>query len=313
MTDRSELGRGADVANALEFRLGLAWRGVTRFCRQQPLGAASTVVIVIVVVAAVFAPQIATYDPIEPNGADRLNAPGWEHPFGTDDLGRDIYSRIVWGARPSLQVGIVAVTLSVTLGTLIGLVTGYFGGIVDMTIQRVMDSMMAFPPLVLALTLIVVFERNLFTLFVALGIVLTPGISRVVRATVLATKANDYVQAARVIGARDARIIVRHVLPNIMAPIIVLATVGLGGAILVEASLSYLGLGVPPPEPTWGGMLASQGTGGGASQGGARVYFQVAPWMALVPGIAITVVVLAFNLLGDSLRDLLDPRLRGSR
>jgi peptide/nickel transport system permease protein len=252
---------------------------------------------------AVFAPLIAPYDPTETHPRDKLLKPSAEYWMGTDDLGRDVFSRIVYGARTSLFAGVTATIFGTLLGSLIGMVSGYAGGGTDTIIQRVMDSLQVLPAIVLLLVVVVALGPSMWNIVWALSIFTLPGAARIVRSATLSVKSESYVEAARLVGARPARILVYHILPNVTAPIIVIASVTIGAAILAEASLSFLGLGVPPPSPSWGGMLASSG----------RRYFESAPWLAWFPGLAITLTVLAFNLLGDTLRDVLDPRLRGSR
>jgi len=273
------------------------------FCRQKPLGAIGGFLIVGLVLTAIFADIVSPYDPLLISRPDQLAAPSARYWLGADHLGRDLLSRIIHGSRTSLYVGILAILLGTLSGTSLGVVSAYFGGKVDLLVQRVMDSMMAFPMLILAMAVVAMLGPSLNNIILTLAIVLTPGNSRVVRGAVLSVKENPYIDAARALGARDLRIILRHILPNVMAPIIVLVSIQLGGAILVEASLSFLGLGPPPPTPTWGGMLS--GTG--------RQFMESAPWMAIFPGLAISLAVLGFNLLGDALRDVLDPRMRGSR
>jgi peptide/nickel transport system permease protein len=273
-----------------------------RFVRRKPLGAAGGLLIAVLIAIAAAAP-LAPYDPLAQNSRERLQAPSASHWFGTDESGRDILSRVVWGARTSLQVGLIAVVIGTVGGTVIGLVSGYLGGKVDMAVQRVMDSLMAFPGLVLAMVIAAMFGRSLWLVMTAIGIVIIPGTNRVMRGAVLAVLPNQFIEAARLVGATDGRILLRHILPNVLPSMLILATAGLGNAILVEASLSFVGLGTPPPQPSWGGMLSGAG----------RLYFETAPWMAVAPGVAITLAVLGFNLLGDALRDVWDPRLRGSR
>ncbi|MCC7365240.1 MAG: ABC transporter permease [Dehalococcoidia bacterium] len=280
--------------------------------RQKPLGLLGFALLLVVVFCAVFGPGISIggteilpgFDRYDPNRADVLNkekSPTMDHIFGTDSLGRDVYSRIIHGSRPSLQVGIYATLLGTLVGTAIGLFTGYVGGWWDMIIQRLMDGVMAIPPLVLLLSLVSITSPSLRNIVLILVVFIAPSTSRVVRGAVLTTKESQFIEAARAMGSTPLRVALRHVLPNLFAPIMVLATITIGGAILVEASLSFLGLGVPPPTPTWGSML-SRGTGASS--------IERAPWIALAPGIAITVTVVGFNLVGDALRDILDPRLR---
>jgi peptide/nickel transport system permease protein len=278
------------------------WQRARRLIRSQPLGTAGLIVILALIAMAIAAPLIAPYDPTDTGGRS-LEAPSATHVFGTDDKGRDIFSRVVYGSRTSLQVGIIATIIGVAGGALVGLLSGYFGGWTDSIIQRVMDSLQAFPTLILALIMVAVVGNTITNLMAVVGIATIPGVGRIIRGIVLGEKQNQYVEAARTLGAGSTRVVFRHILPNLLAPIIIIATSILAGAILVEASLSFLGLGTPPPTPSWGGDLSGQ----------ARRYFTYAPWMAVFPGIALSLVVLGFNLLGDALRDLLDPRLRGAR
>ena len=280
--------------------IGEAGRKLVRFARRYPLGAVGGGLIAVLVLVAVFAPLIATHDRYAIGSRTRLKAPSSEHYFGTDELGRDIFSRIVYGARISLKVGFVAVGIGALLGALVGLACAYFGGAVDFWLQRLVDALFAFPTIILALTIVAVLGPSTTNVIIAVGIVSIPRISRVVRASALAVMAQPYIEAARSIGSSHTRIVLRHILPNVFAPIIVMATAGFGGAILSEAALSFLGVGTPPPEPSWGIMLS----------GAAQQFIRVAPWMAIFPGIAISLAVFGFNLFGDALRDALDPRLR---
>lgn len=283
-----------------------------RFIRQKPLGALGFFLFVVIVFCAVFGPGLSIgdteiipgfteFDPNKPDVLNKEKGPSLDHLFGTDSLGRDVFSRVIHGARPSLQVGIYATFLGILVGTAIGLFTGYVGGWWDMLIQRFMDGVMAIPPLVLLLSLVSITSPSLLNIVLILVIFVAPSSSRVVRGTVLSVKEAPFVEAARAVGMSPLRVAVRHILPNLFAPIMVLATITIGGAILVEATLAFLGLGIPPPTPTWGSML-SRGTGAGS--------IEKAPWIAIAPGIAITLTVVAFNLIGDALRDILDPRLR---
>ncbi|MBI2909801.1 MAG: ABC transporter permease [Chloroflexi bacterium] len=276
------------------------FRKLLRFFRTKPLGAAGGLVVALLVIVAIFAPLVAPHEPNQLSQRDILKPPSAEFFFGTDDFGRDIFSRIVYGSRISLYVGIFSMIAGTTSGALLGLLGGYFGGRTDNLIQRVMDVMMAFPMLVLALAIVAVLGASLNNVILAIAFPIVPRAARVVRSSALTVKQNQYVDAAKAMGCGDGRIIFMHILPNCTAPYIVLATAQLGGAILVEASLSFLGLGVPPPHPTWGSMLT----------GAAQRFAQTAPWMAVYPGIAISLAVFGFNLLGDALRDVLDPRLR---
>ncbi|MBI2761040.1 MAG: ABC transporter permease [Chloroflexi bacterium] len=270
--------------------------------RAKPLGAISLVIIVVLVLTAALAPLLAPYGPYE-LGADIFQKPSAFHLMGTDEIGRDVFSRIIYGARISLLVGLLAVGMGTVVGSLVGLVSGYCGGWVDTVLQRFVDIIMAFPGLVLALVVISILGTGTVKSTLAIAVVIIPGAARVVRGVVLSVKERPFVEAARAMGCTGTQIVRRHVVPNVMAPVIILGSITLGNAILIEASLSFLGLGTPLPKPSWGAMLA--GTG--------RRFMEVAPWLALFPGLAISITVLAFNMLGDAVRDLLDPRLRGSR
>lgn len=277
-------------------------RTVVDFIRKKPLGAFGGVLVLLFVVLAVLAPVIAPYDPNELFSQHRLEAPGARFLLGTDHYGRDILSRVIWGARISMYVGIVAVGLGTLAATTIGVASGYFGGRIDMVLQRIVDTIMCFPWLILMLTLMTIFGAGMTNVALALAITLTFGNSRVVRSAVISIKENQYMDAARAIGCRHLHIILRYILPNVFAPIIVIATIGLGRVILAESSLSFLGFGVPPPAPSWGGMIGGPG----------REFLIQAPWIATFSGIAISLSVFGFNMLGDALRDVLDPRLRGT-
>jgi peptide/nickel transport system permease protein len=275
---------------------------IMRFSRAKPLGAISAFLILLMVFAAVFAPIVATHDYRKVNAREKLQGPSAEHWLGTDQLGRDMFSRIVYGARVSLFVGFVGTLLGVGIGALIGLLAGYSSGKTDMVLMRFSDAVQAFPGLILALAIVAALGPGLRNAFIAISITLLARPARVVRGSVLAAKATAWVEAAHTVGASDLRIMLRHILPNVFAPIMVLASLILGIAILIEASLSFLGLGVLPPTPAWGSML---------NQAGAT-YFESYPHLAIIPGVAISLAVFAFNLFGDALRDVLDPRLRGS-
>jgi peptide/nickel transport system permease protein len=256
-------------------------RALALTLRRKPLGAVSAALIAVIVLTAVFANVIAPYDPLDADPTIRLAAPSLAHPFGTDDIGRDVFSRIVHGSRISLWVGLLAVGIGTAVGMVIGLACGYWEGRLDMLLQRVMDAVQAIPGLVLALAII-------------------PGNSRIVRGAVMSAKQNRYVEAAQAIGCRQPRIVLSHILPNVTAPILVIASIWLGNAILIEATLSFLGVGTQPPTPSWGLMLSSTG----------RAFMEQAPWLAIFPGLAISLAVLGFNLFGDTLRDAWDPKLR---
>jgi peptide/nickel transport system permease protein len=268
--------------------------------RRKPLGAVSAAVIVALVLTAIFAPVLAPYDPLDARPEIRLAAPSRAHLFGTDDIGRDVLSRVIYGSRISLWVGLLAVGIGTVAGTLIGLVCGYWEGRIDLFFQRVMDAIQAIPGLVLALAIVAVLTPNTTNAMLAIAVVIIPGNSRIVRGAVMSAKQNRYIEAAQAIGCRHPRIITRHILPNVTAPILIIASIWLGNAILIEASLSFLGVGTQPPEPSWGLMLSSTG----------RAFFEQAPWLAIFPGLAISLAVLGFNLFGDTLRDAWDPKLR---
>jgi len=268
--------------------------------RRKPLGAVSAAVLITLVLTAVFADVLAPFNPVETRPEIRLQAPSRAHPFGTDDIGRDVLSRVVHGSRISLWVGLLAVGIGTFAGMIIGLLCGYCEGRLDLILQRVMDAIQAIPGLVLALAIVSVLKPSTTNAMLAIAIVIIPGNSRIVRGAVLSTKQNRYVEAAHAIGCRHPRIILSHILPNVTAPILVIASIWLGNAILIEATLSFLGLGTQPPTPSWGLMLSSTG----------RAFMEQAPWLAIFPGLAISLAVLGFNLFGDTLRDAWDPKLR---
>jgi peptide/nickel transport system permease protein len=278
-------------------------KGFWRLVKEKPLGAFGGLLVLVLMLCAIFAHWIAPYPYDETNVRQRLKPASAQFYLGTDNLGRDVFSRIIYGARISVTVGFGAVTLSVLLATIMGVTSGYFGGKVDVFVQRIVDAAMAFPPLVILLSIMAALGPGLLNVILVLGIVPSANRSRVIRSATLAAKENQYVEAARAVGASHLRIILCYILPNIMAPIIIVATNALGAVILVEATLSFLGFGVPPPYPSWGEMLSGSG----------RSYMYKAPWMAIWPGVAISLAVFGFNMLGDALRDLLDPRLRGAQ
>jgi len=265
-----------------------------------PIGAASVVVLVVLVLGAIFAPVAG--DPYR-SSVSVLAGPSADHPFGTDQNGRDQLTRILYGARISLKVGFIATFVGALTGAALWLVSGFIGGLFDLIVQRVVDAMLAIPGLVLALFFVAVFTPSVETGILAITLVIIPFNARVIRSAVLATKENVYVEAARAIGAGPLRVMLRHVLPNIVAPILIMISTVLGASILIEAGLAFLGLGATPPTPSWGLMLSQTG----------RQYMELAPWLAIFPALVISLTVLAFNLLGDVVRDVLDPRLRGSR
>lgn len=291
----------AEVPTQIGARLGLRVPDTVRRIVRNPVAAASLAFIGLLVMAALLAPVISIYDPIR-STVDTFARPSLAHPMGTDDLGRDVAARVIWGARTTLYVSLLSVALGIFGGAAIGLVSGFIADGFDLVVQRGIDSMLAFPGIVLAMALVSVLGISTTNALLAIAIVIIPGTSRVVRSTVLVAKANVYIEAAEAIGASGTRIMLRHVLPNIMAPILILISAYLGNAILIEAALSFLGLSTQPPNPSWGLMLS--GTG--------RRYMEIAPWLAIFPGLAISFTVLAFNMLGDVVRDVLDPRLRGS-
>ncbi len=274
-------------------------RDVWRRFSRAPGAVAGAAVIAAIVLLALFAPLIAPHDPLAQNVGLGARPPMAGHPFGTDKLGRDVFARILFGARISIRIGFVAVGLAITAGTLIGMVAGYAGRRVEAILMGAMDVMLAFPSIILAIGITTILGPNIVNLMIAVGIVAVPVYARLARSSVLAVKEHEYVEAARALGAGTAAILARHVLPNILAPLLVQATLGIATAELEAAGLSYLGLGARPPMPEWGAMLND-----------ARDYWLAAPWALIFPGVSITVLVLGFNLLGDGLRDALDPKQR---
>jgi len=275
---------------------------VTFRVAKNPVGAIFGGMIIVLVLMAVLAYWITPYDPLQ-TSIETFRSPNWTHPFGTDDIGRDQYTRVVYGSRPALTVGILSVILGVGAGSLLGLISGFFGGKLDLILQRFVDGVVALPALVLILALVSVLGPSLRNAVLAIAVVSAANVSRVIRGAVISLKQNVYIEAARTLGASNMRIMLRHVLPNVIAPILILISSSLGSAVLLDASLSFLGLGTQPPSPSWGLMLATSG----------RRYMETAPYLAIIPGIFISMTVLAFNMLGDTIRDILDPRLRGSR
>ncbi|HEX5727202.1 MAG TPA: oligopeptide ABC transporter permease [Longimicrobiaceae bacterium] len=277
------------------------WAIAARHFRRNKLAMAGLTVMILLYVVTLITPLIAPFDPAAQGNIvlSRYLEPSLEHLMGTDKFGRDIFSRVLYGARISLSIGFIAVGISVTLGTLVGAFAGYFGGIVDTVLMRLTDMMLSFPRLVLLIVVIALFDTSIYLVVTVLGLTGWMGTARLVRGEVLSLREREFIQAARALGMNDARIIFRHLIPNTMAPVIVSATLGIGQTILTEASLSFLGLGVQPPTPSWGNMVSD-----------GRDALITAWWIATFPGIAIVVTVIAFNLLGDGLRDALDPRLR---
>ena len=290
---RAELTRaGANV--------GGRWSAIRFLARRYPLGAFGAVIMALCVFAALFAPYITVYDPLSTNAAASLARPSAQHWLGCDFMGRDVYSRIVYGARISLAVGIGSLSLGLTCGVLIGLTSGYLGGWIDLAAQRLIDILQSLPLLVMALLMTASLGPSLRNTIIAIAIALIPSSARVVRSTTLSLREQPFVEAAKAIGMSEVRIAFRHVLPNTLAPLIVLGTAQLGATILIEATLSFLGLGVPEPHPSWGRMLSES----------AAEYVRTAPWLVIFPGLAISLVVFGTNLFGDALRDILDPRQR---
>jgi len=275
-------------------------RSLWNVMRRKPLGMASALLLLVLVLTAIFADVLAPYDPLDARPEIRLSAPSRAHPFGTDDIGRDVLSRVVYGSRISLWVGLLAVGIGTMAGMIIGLACGYWEGRLDIVLQRVMDAIQAIPGLVLALAIVSVLKPSTTNAMLAIAVVIIPGNSRIVRGAVLSAKQNRYVEAAQALGCRQLKIVLTHILPNVTAPILVIASIWLGNAILIEASLSFLGLGTQPPIPSWGLMLSSTG----------RAFMEQAPWLAIFPGLAISLAVFGFNLFGDTLRDAWDPKLR---
>jgi peptide/nickel transport system permease protein len=283
----------ADGPAARSGFLQRAWR----VGRRRPAALAGATIVALFVLMAAGAPWIASTDPIRTDWAKIRKAPSWAHPFGTDDLGRDGFSRVVWGARISMQAGVFSILLAMAIGVPVGLVAGYYRGALDQVIMRLTDAWLAFPFLILAIGLVTILGPSLTNATLAIGLGATPTYIRLTRGLVLSTKEEDYVQGARALGAGDLRVMARHILPNVASAILVQATVAVPTAIIAEAVLSFLGLGVQPPAPSWGTMLNA-----------AQQFLEQAPWMAYWPGLAIFTLALSFNLAGDGLRDVLDPR-----
>ncbi|MGH8432117.1 MAG: ABC transporter permease [Solimonas sp.] len=273
---------------------------VLHFARRYPLGAIGALIMLAFVATAVFADAIATFDPLTTDARSSLAPPGAIHPLGADFMGRDVFARIVYGARISLAVAVGATTLGCLIGVTIGLMSGFFGGWFDLLVQRLMDIMQSLPLLVMARVMAASLGPSLTNTIIAIAIPLVPNVARVIRSSTFALREMPFVEAARAVGMSETRIAITHVLPNTMAPLIVLATAQLGSAILVESALAFLGLGVPEPHPSWGRMLSES----------AAEYVRTAPWLVIFPGIAISGVVFGTNLLGDAVRDMLDPRQR---
>jgi len=274
-----------------------------RLFREKPLGAAGAVVFVLFLFCGIFADVLAPYGMNQINPVNRLKPPSWAFPFGTDNLGRDMLSRCLYGAQLSVIIGFCAAGLATFISVFLGIITGYLGGKIDLIIQRFVDAWQSFPDLIILIVVVSVVGPGMPQIIVTLGLLLGIAGSRIIRSAVVSVRENMYVHAAQSIGASTPRILWRHILPNVLPPIIVLFTTRVGIVILAESGLSFLGLGVPPPAPTWGGMLSGSG----------RSFMFQGPWLALAPGLCLTVVVYATNMFGDALRDIFDPRMRGSR
>jgi len=277
-----------------------AWPAIRRFIVTKPLGTIGGVIILLMALTALFADTLAPYDPYEINQSLQFSAPSLRHWLGTDEFGRDMLTRLIYGARIALFIGFTAAFVGSTTGAILGVVSAYLGGKVDLIMQRIMDVLLAFPLLILALAIVSVLGRSIPNVVLAIAIPIIPRTTRIVRSSALSVKENMFVEAARAVGGQHLRVMGRHILPNVMAPYLIMLTAQLGNAILVEASLSFLGLGTAEPTPSWGLMLS----------GSAASYAEKAPWVAIFPGLAISLAVFGFNLFGDSLRDALDPKLR---
>ncbi|HKI99994.1 MAG TPA: ABC transporter permease [bacterium] len=295
----SETIQKAGIADT-ETRSSYWWKEAKRFLRTKPLGTTGLIIVLAYIIIAIFANQVAPYHPLDTDYANLLAAPSLAHWLGTDDFGRDVLTRIIFGARTAMLIGFTSAIIGATAGLFIGVASAYFGGKIDQIVQRLLDILLSFPLIIMALAIVSIFGTGVQNVILAIVIPMIPRCARVVRASALALREVPYVDAARALGFSHWRIIVRHMVPNVMAPYLIMLTAFMGQAVLLEASLSYLGLGVQEPIPAWGLML----------QGGAEQYAETAPWMAIFPGLAITVSVLAFNLFGDALRDVLDPKLR---
>ncbi len=278
-------------------------QNIARFIRHQPVGSFCTIVLFGLAMTALFANVIAPFDPTQNNVGPQIEGPSGAHYFGTDQFGRDLFSRVVHGARISLGVGFGATICAALIGTTLGTVSGYFGGSVDYIIQRFVDTAQAVPPIILLIGLMIVLGPSITNVVIALALLSGLTTSRVIRGTVLGIRSLTYIEAAKTVGASHGRIMIHHVLPNLLPTVIVLMSLGIGSAIVAEASLSYLGYGVPPPQPTWGGMMSVEGRGA----------MLLNPWILIFPTIALALVVYSMNMFGDAVRDELDPRLRGSR
>jgi peptide/nickel transport system permease protein len=294
------ISRPIETADAVPGRSRRWASAASEFIRRRPLGAAGAVIVALMILVAALATAIAPYDPLAVDFGAMLGAPSAEHWLGTDAFGRDVLSRIIYGSRTALFVGFGAAFFGATAGAILGVASAYFGGRIDLVLQRIMDVFISFPLIILALAMVAILGNNLPNLITAITIPMIPRAALVIRSSALSVREMPYVDAARAAGFRHSRIILRHMLPNVMAPYLIMLTAFLGQAILLEASLSFLGLGVQEPVAAWGLML----------RGAAVQFAESAPWMAIFPGLAISLAVFAFNLFGDSLRDALDPRLK---
>lgn len=295
----------SDTVPVITYKVKKRRHPVVAFTLEQPLGAFGLLVIVAMIVCSIFAEVVAPYDPLQTNYMAIMQPPSLEHWMGTDDFGRDMLSRVIYGARTALAVGFIASFVGCSIGGLIGMISAYSGGWIDTTIQRLMDVLLSFPIIVLALAVVAVLGKNIvggidINLIIAIGLPIIPKVARVVRSSTLSIRGMPYIDAARAAGFSNSRIVLRHIMPNVTAPFLIMLTAYVAQAILLEASLSFLGLGVTEPTPSWGLMLS----------GSAAQYYQEAPWMIIFPGIAISLAVFAFNLFGDALRDWLDPKIR---
>jgi peptide/nickel transport system permease protein len=279
------------------------WHFIGRLFREKPLGAVGGLVFLLFLFCGLFADLLAPYGMNQINPINRLKPPSWAFPFGTDNLGRDMLSRCLYGAQLSVIIGFCAAGLATLISVVIGIATGYLGGKIDLVTQRFVDAWQSFPDLIVLIVVVSVVGPGMPQIIVTLALLLGIAGSRIIRSAVVSVRENMYVHAAQSIGASTPRILMRHILPNVLPPIIVLFTTRVGVVILIESALSFLGLGVPPPAPTWGGMLSGSG----------RTFMFQGPWLALAPGLCLTIVVYATNMFGDALRDLFDPRMRGSR
>jgi peptide/nickel transport system permease protein len=290
-------------SSQLTHKRGALQSFAVRLFRENPLGAFGAVVCLIFLFVAIFADLLAPYGFNQIMPSNRLKPPSWQFWFGTDQFGRDVFSRVLYGARLSITVGLTASLLATIISVVIGITTGYLGGKTDMVAQRFVDAWMSFPDIVVLIVVVAIVGTGMPQIILVLGCLYGVAGSRIIRGAVLSAREQAFIHAAQSIGGSNTRVIWRHILPNVMPPIIVLFTMRVGSVILVESALSFLGMGVPPPTPTWGSMLT----------GSARAYMYLAPWMAIAPGLCLTIVVFSVNMFGDALRDLLDPRMSGTR